>query len=109
MNQEALLDHIYNAVADFVRWPEALVHIADRVDSIGAMLRYNSPPNGRNLLVLGRLDPQYNEIFHKYYVWNPWTPAVKLARCFAKMDIRPPVELAPIVSALPVDLMSFSR
>jgi DNA-binding CsgD family transcriptional regulator len=77
VTQEALLDQIYGAVADPARWPEVLVQVADHVDSVGAMLVYNAPPGGRNLMVLGRLDPQYTEVFHKYHVWNPWTLAIK--------------------------------
>jgi DNA-binding CsgD family transcriptional regulator len=77
MNQEALLDHIYGAVADPARWAEALVHVADHVDGVGAMLVYNAPPGGRNLIIFGRLDPQCIEVFHKYHVWNPWTLALK--------------------------------
>jgi DNA-binding CsgD family transcriptional regulator len=77
MNQEALLDQIYGAVADPARWQDALVHVADHVDAVGAMLVYNAPPGGRNLINFGRLDPHCIEVFHKYHVWNPWTLALK--------------------------------
>jgi DNA-binding CsgD family transcriptional regulator/PAS domain-containing protein len=77
VTQDALLDQVYGAVADPARWPEALVSVADHVDSIGAMLVYNAPPGGRNFIVLGRLDPHYTEVFHKYHVWNPWTLAIR--------------------------------
>jgi DNA-binding CsgD family transcriptional regulator len=77
VTQEALLDQIYGAVADPARWPQALVQVANHVDGVGAMLVYSAPPGGRNFMILGRLDPQYTEVFHKYHVWNPWTLAIR--------------------------------
>src|SRR5262249_23225529 len=35
------------------------------------------PPGGKNLIVLGRLDGQYTDVFFKYHVWNRWTVALK--------------------------------
>jgi DNA-binding CsgD family transcriptional regulator len=77
MARDALLDQIYGAVADPARWPALLVNISDHIDSIGGMLVYNAPPGGKNLMVLGRLNPEYTAVFHKYHVWNPWTLAMK--------------------------------
>jgi DNA-binding CsgD family transcriptional regulator len=77
MNQDALLDQIYRAVADPARWPEALVSVSDHLGCIGGQLVYNAPPGDKNLMVLGRLDPEYTEVFHKYHVWNPWTLAAR--------------------------------
>lgn len=77
MNQAALLDQIYGAVADPALWPDVLVNVADDLGCIGGQLVYNAPPGEKNLLVLGRLDPQYTAVFHKYHVWNPWTIAVR--------------------------------
>jgi DNA-binding CsgD family transcriptional regulator len=77
MNYESLLNRIYGAVADPALWPETLTSVADHLDSIGGMLIYNAPPGGKNLMVLARLDPDLTAVFHKYYVWNPWTIAIK--------------------------------
>jgi DNA-binding CsgD family transcriptional regulator/PAS domain-containing protein len=77
MDHEALLNQVYGAVADPARWPDVLTSISDQVDGVGGMLAYNAPPGGKNLIVLGRLDPNYNDIFHKYHVWNPWTLAIR--------------------------------
>jgi DNA-binding CsgD family transcriptional regulator len=77
VTQEALLDQVYGAVADPARWPEALVSVADDLGCIGGQLVYNAPPGAKNLMVLGRLDPQYTAIFHKHHVWNPWTVAAR--------------------------------
>jgi DNA-binding CsgD family transcriptional regulator len=77
MDQEVLLDQIYGAITDPARWPHVLTSISDCVDSVGGLLVYNAPPGGKNFLVLGRLDPQYNAIFHKHHVWNQWTLAVQ--------------------------------
>jgi DNA-binding CsgD family transcriptional regulator/PAS domain-containing protein len=77
MNQEALLNQIYGAIVNPARWPDVLISVSDHIDGIGGMLVYNAPPGGKNLIVLGRLDPEYNAVFHKYHVWNPWTLAVK--------------------------------
>jgi DNA-binding CsgD family transcriptional regulator/PAS domain-containing protein len=77
MNYESLLNRIYGAVADPALWPETLTSVADHLDSIGGMLVYNAPPGGKNLMVLARLDPDLTAVFHKYYVWNPWTIAIK--------------------------------
>jgi len=77
MNYESLLNRIYGAVADPALWPETLTSVAEQLDSIGGMVVYNAPPGGNNLIVLGRLDPEYTAIFQKHYVWNPWTTAVK--------------------------------
>jgi DNA-binding CsgD family transcriptional regulator len=77
MDHESLLNDIYGAVADPTRWPHAVVSISDHLDGIGGMLVYNAPPGGRNLIVLGRLNPDYTAVFHKHYVWNPWTVAIK--------------------------------
>ncbi|MES1149756.1 MAG: hypothetical protein ABUL53_11315, partial [Bradyrhizobium guangdongense] len=77
MDHESLLNDIYGAVADPTRWPHAVVSISDHLDGIGGMLVYNAPPGGKNLIVLGRLNPDYTAVFHKHYVWNPWTVAIK--------------------------------
>jgi DNA-binding CsgD family transcriptional regulator/PAS domain-containing protein len=77
MEQESLLNQIYGAIADPARWPEVLTSVSDHVDSVGGMLVYNAPPGGKNMIVLARLDPQYNAVFHKHHVWNPWTRAIK--------------------------------
>lgn len=77
MAQEALLDQIYGAVADTARWPDVLVSVSEHLGSLGGMLVYNAPAGGNNLIVLGRLDPEYNAVFFKYHVWNPWTAAVR--------------------------------
>jgi len=77
MDHESLLNDIYGAVADPTRWPHALISVCDHIDGIGGMLVYNAPPGGKNLIVLGRLNPDYTAVFHKHYVWNPWTVAVK--------------------------------
>jgi hypothetical protein len=77
MNYDELLNRIYGAVAQPALWPETLTGLADHLDSIGGMLIYNAPPGGKNLIVLGRLDPERAAIFHKHYVWNPWTFAIK--------------------------------
>jgi PAS domain-containing protein len=77
MNFESLLNQIYGAVADPAAWPKTLTSVADQLDSMGGMLVYNAPPGGKNLIVLGRLDPERTAVFHKHYVWNPWTTAVK--------------------------------
>jgi DNA-binding CsgD family transcriptional regulator len=77
MTRDALLDQIYGAVADPARWPDLLANVSDHIDGIGGMLVYNAPPGGKNLIVLGRLTPEYNAVFHKYHVWNPWTVAMK--------------------------------
>lgn len=77
MTRDALLDRIYSAVADPGRWPDLLADVSDHIDGIGGMLVYNAPSGGKNLLVLGRLDPEYTAVFHKYHVWNPWTLAIK--------------------------------
>jgi DNA-binding CsgD family transcriptional regulator len=77
MDHESLLNDIYGAVADPTRWPHAVISISDHLDGIGGMLIYNAPPGGKNLIVLGRLNPDYTAVFHKHYVWNPWTTAIK--------------------------------
>jgi len=77
MSGDALLDQIYGAVADPALWPDLLVNVSDHIDGIGGMLVYNAPPGGKNLIVLGRITPEYNAVFHKYHVWNPWTVAMK--------------------------------
>jgi len=77
MNYDSLLNRIYGAVAEPALWPETLASVADQLDSIGGMVVYNAPPGGKNLIVLGRLDPEYTAIFQKHYVWNPWTTAAK--------------------------------
>jgi DNA-binding CsgD family transcriptional regulator len=77
MDHESLLNDIYGAVADPTRWPHAVVSISDHLDGLGGMLVYNAPPGGKNLIVLGRLNPDYTAVFHKHYVWNPWTVAIK--------------------------------
>src|SRR5213078_239790 len=77
MNYESLLNQIYGAVADPALWPDTLTSVSDHLDSIGGMVVYNAPPGGRNLIVLGRLSPEYTAVFHKHYVWNPWTTAIK--------------------------------
>jgi DNA-binding CsgD family transcriptional regulator len=77
MDHESLLNDIYGAVADPARWPHAVISISDHLDGIGGMLVYNAPPGGKNLIVLGRLNPDYTAVFHKHYVWNPWTVAIK--------------------------------
>lgn len=77
MTRDALLDQIYGAVADPGRWPDLLVNLSDHIDGVGGMLIYNAPSGGRNLIVLGRLDPEYTAVFHKHHVWNPWTLAIK--------------------------------
>jgi len=77
MTRYTLLDQIYGAVAEPARWPDLLVNLSDHFDSIGGMLIYNAPPGGKNLIELARLDPEFNAVFHKYHVWNPWTLAIK--------------------------------
>lgn len=77
MDHESLLNDIYGAVADPTRWPQAVVSVSDHLDGLGGMLVYNAPPGGKNLIVLGRLNPDYTAVFHKHYVWNPWTVAIK--------------------------------
>jgi DNA-binding CsgD family transcriptional regulator len=77
MHQEALLNRIYGVVADPARWPDLLTTLSDHLDCIGGQLVYNAPPGGKNLLLLGRLDPEYTAVFHKYHVWNPWTIRIK--------------------------------
>jgi len=77
MDHESLLNDIYGAVADPARWPHAVISISDHLDGIGGMLIYNAPPGGKNLIVLGRLNPDYTAVLHKHYVWNPWTTAIK--------------------------------
>src|SRR5882757_3954322 len=77
MTYESLLNRIYGAVADPALWPETLASLCDHLGSIGGMLIYNAPPGGKNLMVLARLDPDRTAVFHKHYVWNPWTFALK--------------------------------
>src|SRR5262245_57760346 len=77
MSRDALLDQVYGAVTDPTRWPDLLASVSNHIDGIGGMLVYNAPPGGKNLIVLGRLDPEYNAVFHKYHVWNPWTLALQ--------------------------------
>jgi len=77
MNYEGLLNQIYGAVADPALWSETLTSVADHIGSIGGMLIYNAPPGGKNLIILGRLDPDLVDVLHKHYVWNPWTMAMK--------------------------------
>lgn len=77
MTRDALLDQIYGVVADPGRWPDLLVNLSDHIGGVGGMLVYNAPSGGKNLIMLGRLDPEYTAVFHKYHVWNPWTLAVK--------------------------------
>jgi DNA-binding CsgD family transcriptional regulator len=77
MTRDALLDQIYGSVGEPARWPHLLANLSDDLDSIGGMLVYNASPGGKNLIMLGRLDPEYNDVFHKFHVWNPWTLALK--------------------------------
>src|ERR1051326_6362361 len=77
MTRDALLDQIYGAVAEPDRWSDLLANLSDHIDGIGGMLVYNAPRGGRSLIVLGRLDPEYNAVYHKYHVWNPWTLAIR--------------------------------
>ena len=76
-NEQRLLDLIYEAVADPTRWPDVLVSVADYIGALGGMLVYNAPPGGKHLILLGRLDEDYNAVFHKHHVWNPWTLAAQ--------------------------------
>ena len=77
MNFESLLNRIYGVVAEPALWSETLARVSDYVDSIAGMLIYNAPPGGKDLIVPARLDPDLVDVFHKHYVWNPWTLAMK--------------------------------
>ena len=77
MKYDKLLDQIYGAVADPALWPQMLAGVSDHIGSIGGMLIYNAPPGGKTLTVLARLNPDYADVVHKHYVWNPWTTAMK--------------------------------
>jgi DNA-binding CsgD family transcriptional regulator/PAS domain-containing protein len=77
LRQDALVDLIYAAVADPCNWPETLTRISDHLGAVGGMLIYAPAARGRFLSVQGRLSEELMEVVRQYYVWNPWTTAMK--------------------------------
>jgi DNA-binding CsgD family transcriptional regulator len=75
--ENALLDIVYAAAANPALWPEALTRVSDHIGAIGGMVVYNAPAGHRSLQVLGRLSEELSAIYRQYYVWNPWTLAMK--------------------------------
>ena len=75
MNESELIDQIYGTVADPSRWSSLIIRIADYLGAAGGLLSYTAP-DGRTLVVLGRLSEEHSKIYRQHYVWNPWTLAM---------------------------------
>jgi PAS domain-containing protein len=75
MNESQLIDQIYSTVADPGRWSEVIVDIADYLGAIGGLLNYVGP-DGRTLVVSGRLSEEPMKSFQQHYAFNVWSLAM---------------------------------
>jgi DNA-binding CsgD family transcriptional regulator len=76
MNESELIDQIYSTIADPGRWSEVIVRISDYLGAIGGLVTYIAP-NGRTLVVLGRISEESAKIYQQHYVFNAWSLAMK--------------------------------
>jgi DNA-binding CsgD family transcriptional regulator/PAS domain-containing protein len=76
MIESELIDQIYGTIVDPGRWSEVIVGISDHLGAVGGLLNYIGP-DGRTVVVLGRLSEERVKLYQQHYVFNAWSLAMK--------------------------------
>jgi DNA-binding CsgD family transcriptional regulator/PAS domain-containing protein len=78
MTESELIDQIYGTIVDPGRWSEVIIGISDYLGAVGGLLNFIGP-DGRTVVVPGRLAEERVKLFQQHYAFNVWTLAMKVA------------------------------